>query len=205
MIRKAFPLFAALSLALLAPLAQAQLGLYGTVTVQRMSGISGSPVTTTGVSYNDNVDPLGGTGGIYYDFKDFGPVRLGADLRGSIVTTHRGALASSNGAGARINSGLGGVRAVIRTPFPYLKPYLEGAAGVGATNYGVLTGNTGVLLRNNFEYHIYAGVDIKVFPIMDFRAAEFGYGGLDPFGTGSHNYPLKSVSTGVVFHLPSLP
>ena len=203
--RKALSLLAAVPLALFAPLAQAQLGIYGTVTVQRMSGISGSPVTTAGVTYVDSVDPLGGSGGIYYDFMNFGPVRLGADLRGSIVTTHRGALAASNGAGARINSGLGGVRASFRTPLPYLKPYLEGAAGVGATNYGVLTGNTGVQLRNNFEYHVYAGLDVKVFPIMDFRVAEFGYGGLDPFGTGSHNYPLKSVSTGVVFHLPSLP
>jgi hypothetical protein len=205
MIRKAFPLLAALSLALIAPLAQAQLGVYGTVTVQRMSGISGSPVTTTGVTYNDNVDPLGGTAGIFYDFMNLGPVRLGADIRGSIVTTHRGAIAASNGAGARINSGLGGIRAAIRTPFPYLKPYVEGAAGVGATNYGVLTGNTGVQLRTNFEYHVYAGVDLKLLPFMDFRAAEFGYGGLDPFGNSSHNYPLKSVSTGVVFHLPSLP
>ena len=182
--------------------ARAQVGIYGTVTVQRMSGIAGSPVTAPGVSYNDTVDPLGGTGGVYYDFKDYGPVRLGADVRGSIVTTHRGALKDSNGAGARINSGLAGLRVSLRTPVSYLKPYVEGAAGVGTSNYGVLTGNNGVELKSNFEYHVYAGLDIRVFPIMDFRAAELGYGGLD--GSG-HNFPLKSVSTGVVFHLPSLP
>jgi hypothetical protein len=205
MIRKVHRLLAALSVVFLASFARAQLGIYGTVSVQRMSGIVGSPVTTPGVAYNDTVDPLGGTGGIYYDFKNFGPVRLGGDVRGSIVTTHRGGLADSNGAGARINSGLGGVRASFRTPLPYLKPYLEAAVGIGRSNYGVLTGNTGVELRNNFEYHLYGGLDLKLFPIMDFRVAEFGYGGLDAFGTGTHNYPLKSVSTGVVFHLPSLP
>jgi hypothetical protein len=37
---------------------------------------------------------------------------------------------------------------------------------------------------------------------MDYRVAELGYGGLDPFGTYSHNYPIKSVSMGFVFHLP---
>ena len=205
MIRPLHVLLAALSFVSIAPPAGAQFGAYGTVTVQRMSGIAGSPVTTAGVSYNDTVDPLGGTGGVYYDFKNFGPVRLGADLRGSIVTTHRGALSSSNGTGARINSGLGGIRAVFRTPLPYLKPYLQGSAGIGETNYGVLSGNTGVLLKSNFEYHVYAGLDIRLLSIMDFRLAEFGYGGLDPFGTSGHNYPLKSVSSGVVFHLPSLP
>jgi len=41
-----------------------------------------------------------------------------------------------------------------------------------------------------------------VLPIMDFRVVEFGYGGLDPFGTYSHNYPVKQVSSGFVFHLP---
>jgi hypothetical protein len=37
---------------------------------------------------------------------------------------------------------------------------------------------------------------------MDWRVAEFGYGGLNPFGTNSHNYPIKQVSMGFVFHLP---
>ena len=38
--------------------------------------------------------------------------------------------------------------------------------------------------------------------ILDWRVAEFGYGGLDPFGTYSHNYPIKQVSMGFVIHLP---
>ena len=55
---------------------------------------------------------------------------------------------------------------------------------------------------NNFQYEGLAGLDIKLLPIMDWRVVEFGYGGLDPFGTYSHNYPIKQVSMGFVFHLP---
>ena len=58
------------------------------------------------------------------------------------------------------------------------------------------------VIYNNFQYEGLAGLDIKLLPIMDWRVAEFGYGGLDPFGTYSHNYPIKQVSMGFVFHLP---
>ena len=52
------------------------------------------------------------------------------------------------------------------------------------------------------KYEGFAGLDIKLLPILDWRVAEFGYGGLDPFGTYSHNYPIKQVSMGFVLHLP---
>jgi hypothetical protein len=58
------------------------------------------------------------------------------------------------------------------------------------------------VIYNNFQYEGLAGLDIKLLPILDWRVAEFGYGGLDPFGTYSHNYPIKQVSMGFVFHLP---
>jgi hypothetical protein len=209
MVRKSVAVFAAVvasSFFAFSSSAQAQLGVYGTVDVARLSGIQGSPATTKGVSYNDNVNPLGGTGGIYYDFKQFGPIKLGADLRGSILTSSRGAEAASNGAGTRLDSGLGGIRAVFHTPFFALKPYVEGAVGIGRSNYGiVLPSAASNGLKNNLEYHVYAGLDVKLLPIMDVRVAELGYGGLVGFGTLGHNYPLKSVGVGVVFHLPSLP
>jgi hypothetical protein len=59
-----------------------------------------------------------------------------------------------------------------------------------------------VILYNNFEYEGLAGLDVKLLPILDWRVAELGYGGLNPFGTLSHNYPIKQVSMGFVFHLP---
>ena len=177
-------------------------------TVDRLSNIQSSPLpapTTTGPNARLNTaDPLGGTGGIYYDFLKLGPIKLGADLRGSIMSTKRGANVSFNDSGARIYSALGGVRAVFHTPIASLKPYIQGSVGLGRSDYGLsnTTPSGQVILYNNFEYEGLAGLDIKLLPIMDWRVAEFGYGGLDPFGTYSHNYPIKQVSMGFVFHLP---
>ena len=108
-------------------------------------------------------------------------------------------------AGARIYSALGGVRGVFRTPVKPLKPYLQLSAGLGRSDYGLFTQgstNGSVVLHDNFQYEGLAGLDIKVLPIMDWRVVELGYGGLNPFGTYSHNYPIKQVSMGFVFHLP---
>jgi hypothetical protein len=196
--------------------AHAQAGVYGMFTVDRLSNIASSPLPappTTGPNARLNTaDPLGGTGGVYYDFIKLGRVTLGADLRGSILTTKRGANVSFNDSGTRIYSALGGIRAVFHTPIASLKPYIQGSVGLGRSDYGLSYTTTSttstttspgqVILYNNFEYEGLAGLDLKLLPIMDWRVAEFGYGGLDPFGTYSHNYPIKQVSMGFVFHLP---
>jgi hypothetical protein len=206
--RKAVLFVAALAVATTAS-AHAQFGAYGMFTVNRLSNIASSPQPTTATDLANTrantVDPLGGTGGVYYDFMKLGPVRLGADLRGSILTTKRGAYVNFNGSGARIYSALGGVRASFHTPIASLKPYIQASAGLGRSDYGLFSqGSTNgqVVIHNNFEYEGLAGLDIKLLPVLDWRVAEFGYGGLDPFGTYSHNYPIKQVSMGFVFHLP---
>jgi hypothetical protein len=205
--RKAVLLLAAVAVATTIS-AQAQVGVYGMFTVDRLSNIQSSPLpapTTTGPNARLNTaDPLGGTGGIYYDFLKLGPIKLGADLRGSILSTKRGANVSFNDSGTRIYSALGGIRAVFHTPIAPLKPYIQGSVGLGRSDYGLsnTTSSGQVILYNNFQYEGLAGLDIKLLPIMDWRVAEFGYGGLDPFGTYSHNYPIKQVSMGFVFHLP---
>jgi hypothetical protein len=207
--RKAVFIVAAVALATTASAsAYAQAGVYGMFTVDRLSNIASSPLpapTTTGPNARLNsADPLGGTGGVYYDFMKLGPVRLGADLRGSILTTKRGANVSFNDSGTRIYSALGGIRAVFHTPIASLKPYIQGSVGLGRSDYG-LSNTTSAgqdIIYNNFEYEGLAGLDIKLLPIMDWRVAELGYGGLDPFGTFGHNYPIKQASMGFVFHLP---
>ncbi len=226
MIRKAFPLLAVLSCALLAPLAQAQVSLYGTVTLNHMTGIQSSPVlqtlfpppctsasTTNCTAYNDTVNPIGFTGGISYDLKTFNRFTLGVDARGITESDHRGAQSASNGAGTRIYSGLGGVKLSFKTPFDYLKPYAQVSAGFARSNYGVLTNAqhsgttypsnptlTGIPTQNNVAYHVFAGTDLRALPWLDWRVVELGYGGLRSFGTYSHSYPIYSVSTGVVLH-----
>lgn len=221
-LRKAVLFLAAAAVALLArPAAHAQAAVYGTFTVNQLSGIKNSPEippctpssTSFCPTYNDSVTLLGGTFGAYYDFFHLGPVKLGVDGRGTVTTAKRGAEKNSNGTGARLYSGLGGVRAVFRTRWVPIRPYVEGAAGIARTDYGVskfvsspsgvITRQSGqITLRNNFQYMGYAGVDITLLPVMDFRLVEFGYGGLNPLGTGGHNYPVKTVSSGIVFHLP---
>jgi hypothetical protein len=210
--RKAVLLLAAVAIVTTVS-AYAQVGVYGMFTVDRLSNIVSSPLpvppNSTGSVFarKDTVDPLGGTGGVYYDFLKLGPVKLGADLRGSILNTKRGAYVNFNGPGARIYSVLGGVRASFHTPIKSLKPYIQGSVGLGRSDYGLYGGpasNQALpnAIYSNFEYEGLAGLDIKLLPILDWRVAEFGYGGLDPFGTYSHNYPIKQVSMGFVFHLP---
>ncbi len=211
-LRKAVLLLAAVAVATTVS-AQAQVGVYGMFTVDRLSNIASSPLplppnsTDPVFARSNSVDPLGGTGGVYYDFMKLGPMRLGADLRGSILTTKRGGYVNFNGPGARIYSVLGGVRGVFQ-PTKSLKPYLQVSVGLGRSDYGLYVGRPisnqplPNQIFNNFQYEGLAGLDIKLLPIMDWRVAEFGYGGLDPFGTYSHNYPIKQVSMGFVFHLP---
>ncbi|HEX3968596.1 MAG TPA: hypothetical protein VHW70_11565 [Edaphobacter sp.] len=184
--------------------AHAQVGVYGMFTVDRLSNLQSSPLLPVPAPRVDPVNPLGGTGGVYYDFLKLGPVKLGADLRGSILTTKRGAYVTANAGGTRIYSVLGGVRAAIHTPLAPLKPYIQLSAGLGRSDYGLSqTTSTGqIIIYNNFQYEGLVGLDVKLLPIMDWRVAEFGYGGLDPFGALSHNYPIKQVSMGFVFHLP---
>ena len=218
-LRNAVLFLAAAAFAMFAgPAAHAQAGVYGTFTVNQLSGIKNSPAIPSCAqivpcpTYNNDVTMLGGTFGGYYDFFHLGPVRLGVDARGVLSTAKRGAQANANGTGARLYSGLGGLRAVFHTRWVPIHPYVQGSAGIARSDYGlnnyVKTGNTITLqsgqitLHNNFQYMGYGGVDITLLPVMDFRLVEFGYGGINPFGNQSHNYPVKSISTGIVFHLP---
>ena len=224
MIRKALFLLPVLALA--AASAHAQFSVYGTVTLDHLTGINTSPVlntltpgpctstvTTNCTSYRSDVNPIGFTGGVSYDVKQVGPALLTADVRGIVENNHQGAQTSAQGAGTHIYSVLGGVKASFSTPLSYLRPYVEGAVGYARSNYGVLTnagttnaaGNPilpGVSTQGNLEYHVFAGADLRVLPIADWRVVELGYGALNEIGNYSHTYPLYSVSSGVVFHFP---
>jgi hypothetical protein len=218
----------ALVLSTVSATAHAQFSAYGMFSVTRMTDIQSSPIlqtlspppctgttTTNCTAYSNFVNPLGFTGGVSWDFKTLGPATLALDLRGSIVKTHQGAQAYSEGAGAHTYSGLGGIKASFNSPIRVFRPYVQASAGIGRSNYGVLTnagvttgGTTifpGVPTQNNLEYHIYAGGDLRFAPWGDWRVFEAGYGALHSFGTYSHDYPVYSISTGVVFHIPPRP
>src|SRR5260370_24843335 len=101
-----------------------------------------------------------------------GPVKLGADLRGSIMTTKRGAYLNFNGPGAHIYSVLGGVRGSFQTPVKSLKPYVQISAGLGRSDYRLYsslpasTQRAPNVIYSNFEYEGLAGLAIQFLPIM---------------------------------------
>jgi hypothetical protein len=214
MIRKSVLLLSVLASA---SIARAQFSVYGAATVDHMSGIQSSPVLNTlapapCTPYNNTVDPIGVTGGISYEFKTLGPATLSFDVRGSHTSSHKGAQADAEGTGTHLWSALGGLKANFKTPKQYLLPYAQLSAGYARSNFGVLTDASvyptasptypGIATQNALEYHVYAGVDLKLSSFLDFRAAELGFGALQSFGTYGHSYPVLSVSTGVVFHIP---
>jgi hypothetical protein len=221
--RKALLLLPALAFA---SSAHAQFSVYGTVTLNHMTGISSSPVTNTlspppctpaltassspCTEYKSSVDPIGFTGGVSYGFMNLGPVRLSADARGVIESDHQGAQSAAQGSGTRIYSALGGLKATFHTPVRFLFPYVQGSVGYAKSNYGILTnaqvGSSttypGIPTQNNLQYGGFGGLDIKVIPAMDFRIVEVGYGALQASGNFSHTYPILSISSGFVFHIP---
>ncbi len=188
------------------PSAQAQLAAYGTVSVRRMTSI---PYTEGTTSYtNGSFDAVGGTFGLYYDWRTYGPVRLGADVRGSIDNSTKGAYTSTV-AGGHLASGLGGVRASFHVPLIPLKPYVQGSVGFARTNFGTdynsalatsgVSNTTGIQLSNHVEYDVFVGADLSILPFVDFRVVELGYGAVQGH---SHTYPIESLSSGIVFHFP---
>ncbi len=197
---------AVLTVTAVSPSAHAQLAAYGTVSVRRMTSI---PYTQGTQSYtNGSYDPVGGTFGLYYDWRTFGPVRLGVDARGSIANSTKGAYTATV-AGGHLASVLGGVRASFHVPLVPLKPYVQGSVGFARTNFGTdynsslatsgVSNTTGILLSNHVEYDAFAGADLSILPFIDFRVVELGYGAVQGH---SHTYPVESLSTGIVFHFP---
>ena len=200
---------------LLAPSARAQAGVYAVFTATRIGNLQSSPAATftnANGGTKPTVDVSGGTFGAYYDFKTLGPIRLGADFRGNVESSSRGAGVKSVGTGSHLYSVLGGVRGAFHTRYSFLEPYVHLSGGLGRSDYGLLRNVNGTapplngtyLLQNSFEYHAFAGADIHLFPALDFRVVELGYGGLAAFGNNSHNYSLRTVGTGLVLHLPTL-
>ena len=177
--------------------AHAQFAAYGMFTAQRFGGIH--CLDTSCGNNGGTVSPIGGTGGVYYDFHTIGRVRLGADVRATALKGTK--LASTYfGSNYRAYSVLGGVRASFRTPIRLVSPYVQGSVGLGRNNG--LGDNAG--FANRIQYEGLAGLDVHLLTVMDFRAIELGYGALSGAGTGPNNgsHSVLSISSGVVFHFP---
>ena len=159
--------------------APAQTGVYGEFTAGKINA-----------AHTDWM--YGPTIGLYHD-NGLGLVAYGYDVRGSFL--RRG---DTNGAGS--NEGLttieGGLRFAVTPHVLPVKPYVEALGG-----YGSLTAGQGVARTSasHFTYQFLGGVDFTFFPRLDWRVAEFSYGGLSGLGS---SYDPKTLSTGLVFRLP---
>jgi hypothetical protein len=151
----------------------AQLGLYGGFTVQN----PGVPPATGYQFY-------GGTFGAYLASGQLAILNVGLDLRGSFA---------KNGSDS-FNSGAIGPRVALNLHVIPLHPYLEATAGLGNLNISEASTNT-----TRFEYQFLGGLDFTVFPRIDWRVAEFSYGGLSVF---NGSYHPKTLTTGIVLRIP---
>lgn len=197
----------AVSVLFFARVSQAQLALYGTFNGERVTGFTCQATVGSCASPDGTVRPYGGNFGAFYDFRNLGPVRIGADLRGNVFTANKSAVEFQGGSGVNKFYGvLGGVRASIGTPLTFLHPYAEVAAGLARTNadsafvgtYQNATPTNVEIYSNYTQVEGLVGLDITILPFLDIRAIELGAGGL--FGQNTHG--TQSIGGGIVFHLP---
>lgn len=153
--------------------ASAQIGVYGTFSAANFR------VPNTGWQY-------GSTFGIYDNHWTIPFFALGLDGRGVVV----------DGSSASVDSGLVGPRIVFKPHIFPIMPYVEALGGVGHADYGEGSATTSV---TKFEYNFVGGIDFTILPRIDWRVAEFSYGGLTAFN-GSFN--PRTISTGIVVRLP---
>jgi hypothetical protein len=203
--------------------ARAQAGVYGMYQGTSLTGIpclssnglcSNVGFNTPDVSGGNKVNTTGGLGGVYYDFRSFGPMRFGVDVRAGELHADKSAVAS---AGAHnITSGqnyLAGVRGSFHAHYSWLKPYVEVLAGFARSDAAVPPGSvtaSGLLPPRSFDTYVQyeglAGADIRITSFLDLRAIELGLGEMNQFGNSNgastSSIGVRSISAGVVFHLP---
>lgn len=141
----------------------------------------------------------GPTFGAYYDPIHFVIGRAGVDARGSIL----------GGSGStQLQSGLIGPRVVLTPHVLPFMPYVEGLIGAGHTRFTEPYQTSGTATVDNmaFEYQFVGGVDMTVLPRIDWRIAEFSFGGVNgsasSFGGIVTSINPKTLSTGIVIRLP---
>lgn len=150
----------------------AQLGLYGSFTTVNLN-----------VPGYDNWI-YGGTFGAYLASGHLAVLSVGVDLRGSFA----------NSSSTKFASGAIGPRLGLNLHVLPIHPYAEATAGIGSATFEPASSST------KFEYQFLGGLDYTVLPRIDWRVAEFSYGGLSGFN-GNSFHP-KSISTGIVLRIP---
>ena len=197
MLFRKIALFSAALLAVCcAPVLHAQLGVYATVTGERTGGITCVDPQKICASNDGAVRPYGTTFGAYYEFKSYGPVRLGVDLRGAVTNTNKPAdYYSASTDRDRHYAGLGGLRASFATPFKYIRPYAGVDGGFARLNIDGFTQVPSNDYRNYTQVEGIVGVDVPLAAGIELRAIEFTGGEI----FGPVNHTTGSLSAGLVY------
>ena len=134
----------------------------------------------------------GGGVGVYDDFFHVGPVHVGVDVRGDVLT----------GKYSNYRDVLGGVRVAVKIPFLSFRPYVQGSVGAGGTRgtSPLLNGITSNSYATKFTYVVFGGLDRRIVPHVDFRAIEVGVGQQtsDSDAVGASKPVLVFISSGLV-------
>lgn len=156
--------------------AKAQLGVYANFSAAKING--------------SNSDWIYGPGfGAYLDHGHFIFLSTGLDVRGEILGT---------GSSTKFDAGYIGPRVAFRPHVLPINAYVEGLVGVGHTE---LVSNGTPVDTTKFSYQLVGGVDYTLLPRVDWRVAEFSYGGLSILDGSIHP---KTISTGIVVRLPGV-
>src|ERR1700761_3039291 len=131
--------------------AKAQLGVYAPATGNWFGGVTCPSFASPCAETDGKVKPFGGNFGVYYDWRKYGPIRLGFDARGAVETSNKRADSSAGGPGiVRNYEFLGGVRGPFKTPIKWLHPFAEVMVGFARNNASGLYTNT-ITINNNLK------------------------------------------------------
>ncbi len=186
--------------------AMAQTGLYTEFSTTHISA-TGEP-RMYGVTFGGYVDKQLSK---HLDFLSLGP-----DFRLSLQSGATGNSAYPGGGPAQSLIGLMvGPRLAFHLPILPIHPYIEGLIGGGDSQIGELipdsyqnSQNTppGTAIDKNgggtMVWQVVGGLDMKVFPHVDWRVVEYSYGNLFASAGGTPDYGLTTLSTGIVVRLP---
>lgn len=164
--------------------ANAQLGVYANFTAAKVNG-----------SNSDWI--YGPSFGGYLDHGHLIFLSTGIDVRGEILGT---------GSSTKFDAGYIGPRLAFRPHVLPIKPYVEGLVGVASAQvpisvppYASSASGSPTTSATRFSYQFVGGVDYALLPRIDWRVAEFSYGGLSILDGSIHP---KTISTGIVVRLP---
>jgi hypothetical protein len=128
----------------------------------------------------------GGQAGIYHDFQPIPMLHLGLDGRAQILDKGQ----------TKLISGMAGPRVAIKPWAIPIRPYVEALFGVGHVEFNPANvSSPDATSETDFEYQFVGGLDLTLFPHIDWRMGEFSYGGVSGLSQCLHP---KTASTGLV-------